>query len=54
LYGHKTGIRYPKLVDVPWAVVEGDGRRQIVDERTTHTQSDSDKIEERLTMLGYK
>ena len=54
LYGHKTGIRYPKLVDVPWAVVEGDRRRQIVDERTTHTQSDSDKIEERLTMLGYK
>jgi len=54
LYGHKSGIRYPKLVEVPWAVVEGDTRRRITDEGVSMTKSDTDKIEEQLEMLGYK
>jgi hypothetical protein len=53
LWGHKSGIRYPALVDVPWAVKDGD-RRRIVDEGVSTTDSNTDKIESQLEALGYK
>lgn len=53
LYGHKTGIRHPKLVEVPWAVVDGN-RRRIRDEGVSIGEIDHDKVEEQLEMLGYK
>ena len=53
LWGHKSGIRYPDLVDVPWAVVDGN-RRRIVNEGVSTTDSDTDKIESQLEALGYK
>ncbi|MFB6176226.1 MAG: hypothetical protein ABEI99_03590, partial [Halobaculum sp.] len=53
LYGHKTGVRYPSLVRVPWAVSNGD-RRRIRDDGVSATDSDTDKIESQLEALGYK
>lgn len=53
-YGHKTGIRHPALVEVPWAVAEQGARRRVRDDGTANTKSDTDKIERQLKMLGYK
>jgi hypothetical protein len=42
------------LVEVPWAVIEGD-RRQIIDDGVrSHTQTEVAEVEERLRKLGYK
>jgi len=53
-YGHKTGIRHPDLVEVPWAVTEQGTRRRVRDDGTSGTESDTEKIEQQLEMLGYK
>lgn len=53
LWGHKSGIRHPALVEVPWAIADGN-RRRIVDEGVSTTDSDTDKIESQLEALGYK
>lgn len=53
-YGHSTGIRHPDLVEVPWAVSDAASRRRIRVGDVSVTESDSDKIERQLKMLGYK
>jgi hypothetical protein len=53
-YAHPPGLRDPDLVRVPWAVIENDVRKEIVDEGTRITQAESDDVEERLKDLGYK
>lgn len=53
LYGHKTGVRYPALVEVPWAVIDGH-RRKIVDEGVNEEDSNMDTVEAQLKALGYK
>ena len=52
-YGHKTGIRQPDLVRVPWAIDDGP-RRRIRDEGVSATESDRAEIERQLKHLGYK
>lgn len=53
-YAHPPGLRDPDLVRVPWAVIEGDDRKQIVDEGTTTETASSEAVDERLQDLGYK
>jgi hypothetical protein len=54
IYGHPAGLRSSSLVDVPWAVFEGD-RREIVDEGVTNVGTGNvDELEDRLAALGYK
>jgi hypothetical protein len=54
LYGHPEGIRHPALVKVPWAVIEGDGRRAVVDEGVHAVTGEADEVvEQRLRDLGY-
>jgi hypothetical protein len=53
LWGHKSGIRHPNLVYVPWAVIDGN-RRRVVDEGVSTTDSNTEKIESQLELLGYK
>jgi hypothetical protein len=54
MYGHKPGVRNRALVEVPWAVVEGEGRRDIVGGGTTAREAlGSSPIESRLEALGY-
>lgn len=51
LDSHKPGLRYPGLVEVPWAVIEGE-KRETTEGETAG--SDSDTVDERLRQLGYK
>ena len=51
-YGHPRGVRHPKLVTVPWGVLE-DGRREIKAGDTTVSVEASDEVEERLKQFGY-
>lgn len=49
--GHKPRLRFPGLVEVPWAVIDGE-RRKI---RTGDvTEAAGDKVEDRLEQLGYR
>ncbi|MFD1513767.1 hypothetical protein [Halomarina rubra] len=53
LYGHPRGHRHPDLVEVPWAVLDGE-RRAVTDEGTTRTEAvDDDVVTDRLEALGY-
>lgn len=54
VYGHPGGLRTRTLVEVPWAVVDGDGRKEIRD-GGVHSEGsvESDIIEDRLAALGY-
>lgn len=47
---HPAGLRLPGLVNVPWAVVDGQ-RRETVEGAVTDTASDI--VDERLRDLGY-
>jgi len=54
LYGHPVGVRHPALVEVPWAVVEGD-RREVRDDGTrAMSEDDREAVDERLRRLGYR
>jgi hypothetical protein len=53
-YAHPSGVRHPKLIEVPWAVTSGEERRNIVAEDVTSHEADEDEIDERLRSLGYK
>lgn len=54
MYGHRPGVRHRGLVEVPWAVLEGESRRHIVAGRTTAREAlGSSPIESRLEALGY-
>lgn len=53
LYGHPRGHRHPDLVEVPWAVLDGE-RRDVTDEGTAQaTAVDDDVVADRLEALGY-
>jgi hypothetical protein len=55
VYGHPGGLRTHTLVEVPWAVVDGDERKEIRDDGVQSTGSmNSEIIEDRLAALGYK
>jgi len=54
-YGHPQGIYTEELVKVPWLVVDGDERREIIAGESTHRADVDDTIvEDRLEDLGYK
>jgi len=54
-WGHPRGIYITELVTIPWLVVEGRTRREIVAEKAVDNRSSThDKIvERRLQQLGY-
>lgn len=53
IYGHPPGLRSAPLVDVPWAVIDGD-RRAVTDEGVrSMSTAESDQLERRLRDLGY-
>lgn len=49
--GHKPGLRFPRLVRVPWAVLDGQ-RRTIRSGEITEATGNS--VEDRLEQLGYR
>lgn len=53
-FAHPMGLRDPDLVTVPWAVVDGDKRKQVIDDGTSESEIDCDVADERLSALGYK
>ena len=53
-YAHPTGLRHPKLVTVPWAVLDDGERRDVTDEGVKAHVADDAEIDERLRDLGYK
>ncbi|MFD1512907.1 hypothetical protein [Halomarina rubra] len=53
-YGHPRGLRSAGLVDVPWAVLDGD-RREVTDDGVTAVEeAASEEVESRLQALGYR
>lgn len=48
--GHKPRLRFPGLVEVPWAVVDGE-RRTIRDGEVS--EAGGNRVEKRLEQLGY-
>ena len=48
--GHKPRLRFPGLVEVPWAVVDGE-RREI--RASSTSAATGENIQERLQDLGY-
>lgn len=52
-YAHPIGLRSPEIVDVPWAVIDGD-RRRIVDDSVRSIGVDQQEVSDRLRDLGYK
>jgi len=54
-WGHPRGIYTPELVKVPWLVVAGETRREIVAGRGTDAdvETPDDMVAERLRQLGY-
>ena len=56
-YGHFDGLYDDKLVTVPWQVIEGDERKEIVSEAPAEGEldaADAEVVDERLRELGYK
>jgi hypothetical protein len=52
VYGHRPRLRYPELVEVPWAVLDGD-RRRVTADGTTAADVARGRARERLQLLGY-
>ncbi|MFB6301608.1 MAG: hypothetical protein ABEH78_01920 [Haloferacaceae archaeon] len=52
IYGHPTGLRYPELVEVPWAVLDGE-RREITEGTIDRGEVDEDVVTDRLRAFGY-
>lgn len=53
-YGHPSGVRHPKLTTVPWAMIDAEERRRIVDDGVTAHEADEEAVDERLRNLGYR
>lgn len=53
-YQHPTGLRHPKLTEVPWAIKQVDGRRSITTGGLELHEADEEEIDTRLEQLGYK
>lgn len=55
IYGHPERLRFPGLVNVPWAVVENGPRKEIVDDGVTELSAEEGAlVEKRLEELGYR
>jgi hypothetical protein len=52
IYKHKARLRFPGLVYVPWAEIDGQ-RRDISDGKLSETEIDKTAVEQRLQDLGY-
>lgn len=56
-YGHFGGLYLDELVTVPWNIVKGQVRKEVVPEAPTKDASnrtESKQVDERLRELGYK
>jgi hypothetical protein len=54
IYAHPQDLRSPEHVKVPWAVFEGDERRDVVDEGAkSQPATNNEEIKARLHDLGY-
>ncbi|WP_440764707.1 hypothetical protein [Natronorubrum sp. DTA7] len=54
-YGHAHGSFVPPVVKVPWHVIENGERREITADTPLEAESvDSDVVNDRLEMLGYR
>lgn len=54
LYGHPEGVYSEKLVKVPWLVVTGEERKEIVAEESDHeSERPGEEVADRLRDLGY-
>jgi hypothetical protein len=53
MYSHANGVRHPALVDVPWAVLDGERREVVAGEAASVSTSDEQSIKRRLRQLGY-
>jgi hypothetical protein len=54
MYGHPVGVRTPALVEVPWAVVDGERRAVRDDGVSVLDEGDAEAVDERLRRLGYR
>jgi len=53
-YGHSRGLRHEHLCKVPWLVVTGEERKDVVEEEPTEQMPDpSGEVADRLADLGY-
>lgn len=53
-YGHPPGLRTSGLIEVPWAVREGDDRPTVTTGPIeSRSEAESDDLEDRLSALGY-
>lgn len=53
-YGHPRGVRCPELNHLPWFVPHFNSRRETTaDDPVLSSRSDEEKLDERLTALGY-
>jgi len=53
-YGHPKRVHHPKLLEIPWNVIEGDRRDISVDPPKDRDQIDNETVTDRLRDLGYK
>jgi len=54
VYGHPRGLRHEHLCKVPWLVIAGEERKDVVKEKPTEqTPDSSDDVADRLADLGY-
>jgi hypothetical protein len=54
-YGHPRDVHVPRLLKVPWHVIESETRREVVSEpQTDWEEPDPAVVEQRLKKLGYK
>jgi hypothetical protein len=53
-YGHPKRVHHPKLIEVPWHVVEGDRRDITTDPPEGREQIDDATVTDRLRDLGYR
>lgn len=56
LFEHPVGVHVEELVKVPWLVVEGESRKDVIAERSERANDDIDpkNTTERLRQLGYR
>jgi len=54
MYGHPGGLRFPELIEVPWAIVDSGDRPVIQDDGiNSGSEVGGDLVERRLADLGY-
>lgn len=54
-FGHPCGVYVGELLKVPWHIIEGAERKEIVSEEPKkETETDQDAIQEQLSALGYR